>query len=166
MRKGFFHKVGKTRGLPPTGGTTRKSTPEIFSRHYRDYRPPSPCSGRCEVVNSVSLPPFVSRRGLSNTNQRLSLQARFWLGIIMVEGNRALATKLTRYLIYETQPHPEPPARPSLIQEPPNKRPCRLQSRREWDVPIQGHVRRSFADTWEQHDNHRPALRQVMHSSH
>ena len=41
----------------------------------------SPCFflyllGSFEVtVTSVSLPPFVSRRGLSNTNQRLSLKA-------------------------------------------------------------------------------------------
>ena len=38
----------------------------------------SACACRFEVtVTSVSLPPFMSRRGLFNTNQRLSLQSSF-----------------------------------------------------------------------------------------
>ena len=53
----------------------------------------SPCFflyllGSFEVtVTSVSLPPFVSRRGLSNTNQRLSRApaALYWCGNVVID---------------------------------------------------------------------------------
>ena len=54
-----------------------------------------------------SLPPFVSRRGLSNTNQRLSLLKR-------ETDQRECA--LARNFIYRTRPHWEPPKRPKWWQ--------------------------------------------------
>ena len=49
----------------------------FLPRFVPPANPPSPPPGFPEVtVTSVSLPPFVSRRGLSNTNQRLSLLKR------------------------------------------------------------------------------------------
>ena len=59
------------------------------------------------TVTSVSLPPFVSRRGLSNTNQRLSLLKR-------ETDQRECA--LARNFIYRTRPHWEPPKRPKWWQ--------------------------------------------------
>ena len=50
-----------------------KSSPPPVSRKKQISEVPMYLLGSFEVtVTSVSLPPFVSRRGLSNTNQRLS----------------------------------------------------------------------------------------------
>ena len=72
--------------IPPA-----KKTKKPFSRLARSLGFSvsflSPCFflyllGSFEVtVTSVSLPPFVSRRGLSNTNQRLSLKDVWRLGL-------------------------------------------------------------------------------------
>ena len=56
-----------------------KCTGILFEEPNPEREPPKrPNWARQEVtVTSVSLPPFVSRRGLSNTNQRLSLSSTY-----------------------------------------------------------------------------------------
>ena len=72
---GHFRHSGRR---PPSLSASRGSAPPYLSTSSLFYLfALSACACRFEVtVTSASLPPFMSRRGLFHTNQRLSIQLR------------------------------------------------------------------------------------------